>query len=157
MPLWIRAVFASADNRLLGRAKAAVSADKTIRIVGEAQEAEQTVALVRRERPALLILDLDLPPEGGLAALGKVLRRNPRTKVLMIDASEDKGRVLGVTKAGASGYMLEEAIPAHLAKAIRVMAAGEAWLSRKLAAIVVEELQRLARLLERRGQPRTTA
>ena len=69
--------------------------------------------------------------------------------MLAIDNQLDEAQVLRVTKAGSHGYMLGEALPAYLAKAVRVMAAGEAWLSRKLMAKVVEEIQRLARLRER--------
>jgi DNA-binding NarL/FixJ family response regulator len=96
-------------------------------------------------------VDLALPPAGGLPVLAQVRRRSPKTRVLAVDARLDEGRMLSVAKAGAHGYMLEEAIPAYLVKAIRVMAAGEVWLSRKLMAKVVVELQRLDRLQKEAG------
>ncbi len=51
-----------------------------------------------------------------------------------------------MAKAGACGYVPAEAVPAYLTKAIRSIAAGEAWFSRKLAAKIVDEFHRLARL-----------
>ena len=145
----IKVVLASDNNQLLDQAKAALAAEKAIKLVGVARGVREAVALVSHRRPTLLILDLTLPPAGGLPLLAPVRKRSPKTKVLAIDNQLDEARVLRVTKAGSHGYMLGEALPAYLAKAVRVMAAGEAWLSRKLMSKVVEELQRLVRLRER--------
>lgn len=144
MPL-LTTVLASDNRQILDRARAGLAADKAVRTVRVAQEGEGVLRLVRRRRPALLVVDLALPPGGGLAVLTQVRRQSRKTRVLVIDQQLDEGRALQVAKAGAHGYMLEEAIPAYLAKAVRVMAAGEAWFSRRLMARVVEELQRLAR------------
>ena len=145
----IMVVLASANSQLLDQARAGLAAEKTIKIIGEAGGGREAVQLVSKRRPRFLLLDLALPPAGGLPVLAHVRRRSPKTRVLAIDARLDEGRVLRVTKAGAHGYMLGEAIPAYLAKAIKVMAAGEVWLSRKLMGIVVAELQRLVRLPKR--------
>lgn len=139
-------VLASANSQLLDRARAGLAAEKTIKIVGEARDGREAVRLVSQRRPRFLLVDLVLPPAGGLPVLAQVRRRSPKTRVLAVDARLDEGRVMRVAKAGAHGYMLEEAIHTYLAKAIRVMAAGEVWLSRKLMWMVVEELQRLVRL-----------
>lgn len=147
-------VLASDNNQLLDRARVGLAAEKTVKIVGETREGKETVALVSQRRPALLVIDLALPPSGGLPVLAQVRKRSPKTRVLAIDDRLDEQRVLRVAKAGAYGYMLGEAIPTHLGKAVRVMAAKEAWLSRKLMARVVDELQRLVRLRHRARQRR---
>jgi len=142
----IMVLLASANSQLLDQARAGLAAEKAIKIVGEAGGAREAVHLVSQRRPRFLLLDLALPPAGGLPVLAQIRRRSPKTRVLAVDARLDEERVMRVAKAGAHGYMLEEAIPAYLVKAIRVMAAGEVWLSRKLMAMVVAELQRLVRL-----------
>ena len=147
-------VLASANSQLLDQARAGLAAEKTIKIIGEAGGGREAVQLVSKRRPRFLLLDLALPPAGGLPVLAQVRRRSPKTRVLAVDARLDEGRVMKVAKAGAHGYMLGEAIPAYLGKAIRVMAAGEVWLSRKLMAMVVTELQRLVRLPGRAGPRR---
>ena len=151
MPTLIRVALASDNSQLLDRAKAGLAAEKAIRIVGEARGGRQAVHLVTQGRPTLLLLDLALPPAGGIPLLAQVRKRSPKTRVLAIDDQLDEGRVLRVAKGGAYGYMLGEAVPAYLPKAVRVMAAGEVWLSRMLMGKVIGELQRLVRLHERAG------
>jgi len=147
-------VLASDNSELLNRARVGLAAEKAVKIIGETRRGRETVALVSQRRPTLLVIDLALPPSGGLPVLAQVRKRSPKTRVLAIDEHLDEQRVLRVAKAGAYGYMLGEAIPTHLGKAVRVMAAKEAWLSRKLMARVVDELQRLVRLRRRAGQRR---
>lgn len=142
-------VLASDNSELLNRARVGLAAEKSVKIVGETRGGRETVVLVSQRRPTLLVIDLALPPSGGLPVLAQVRKRSPKTRVLAIDDHLDEQRVLRVAKAGAYGYMLGEAIPAYLAKAVRVMAAKEAWLSRKLMGSIVEELQRLVRLRNR--------
>lgn len=149
VPPLIKVVLASDNSRLIEQARGALATEKTIQIVAEVQEKKQFLDLLRRRRPTLTIIDLALPPAGAHPVLPQIRRRSPRTKVLAIDNRLDEGRVLGAVKAGVHGYMLEEAVPGYLPKAVRVMAAGEAWLSRKLTGKVVAELQRLARLQQR--------
>jgi len=151
MPSVIKVALASDNSQLLDRAKAGLAAEKAIRIVGEAREGRQAVRLVTRGRPTLLLLDLALPPAGGIPLLAQVRKRSPKTRVLTIDGQLDEARVLRAAKGGAYGYMLGEAIPGYLPRAVRAMAAGEVWLSRKLMGKVIGELQRLVRLQGRAG------
>ena len=151
----ITLVVASANRPLLDQAQAGLTGEQGIKLVGEARDGKEVALLVTRRRPTLLLLDLALPPAGGHLVLAPIRTGSPKTRVLAIDARLDEGRMLRVAKAGAHGYMLREAIPAYLPKALRVMAAGEVWLGRKLMAKVVEELQRLLRLQARaRGDGR---
>jgi len=147
----IKVALASDNSQLLDRARAGLAAEKAIRIVGEAREGRQAVRLVTRGRPTLLLLDLALPPAGGIPLLAQVRKRSPKTRVLTIDGQLDEERVLRAAKGGAYGYMLGEAIPGYLPRAVRAMAAGEVWLSRKLMGKVIGELQRLVRLQGRAG------
>lgn len=153
----IKVALASDSSQVVGQARAALATEEAITIAGEARGGEQALHLVHHRRPTLLLLDLALPLAGGHALIAQVRERRARTRVLAIDNQLDEGEVLRVAKMGAHGYMLEEAIPAYLAKAVRVMAAGEVWFSRKLMGKVVEELQRLVRVEERAGVRRGRA
>ncbi len=147
----IKLVLASANLQLLEAAKASLAAAPAIKLVGEARGGRQALQLVSQRRPTLLIVDLTLPPTGGLPFLVQVRRRSPKTRVLTIDDELDEGQALRVAKAGTYGYMVAAAIPAQLAKAVRCIASGEAWFSRKLMAKVWDELQLLVRLQVRAG------
>lgn len=142
----ITLVIASDNRQLIDQVRAVLGAAKVASIVGEARKSREAVAMVSRRRPALLLLDLALAPATTSTLLADVRKRSPKTRVLAIDDRLDEERVLRAAKAGAHGYMLWEAIPAYLSKAVGVMAAGEAWFSRKLMGRLILELQRLVRL-----------
>lgn len=154
MPSPVMVILASNNGQLLDQARAGLAAEKAIRIVGEARGGKETVALVSQRRPTLLVVDMALPPAGGLPVVAQVRKGSPKTRVLAIDDRLNEQRVLKLAKAGAYGYMLGDAIPGYLAKAVRVMAAGEVWLSRKLMGRLVEELERLVQLRARAGRRR---
>ncbi len=141
----IKVVLASANLELLEAAKAALGRERAIKLVGEARGARQALQLVSQRRPTLFIVDLALPPAGGLLVLARVRRRSPKTRALTIDEALDERQALRVAKAGAYGYMLAKAVPGYLAKAVRCMDAGEVWFSRKLTAKIVDEFHRLGR------------
>ena len=156
MPRLMTMALASDNTQFLTQARTRLARERAVRIVGEAREAREAAALVTHRRPTLVLLDVALPPAGGLPILRQIRKRSPKTRTLVIDARFDEGRVLRVAKAGAHGYMVAEAVPGYLAKAVRVMAAGEVWFSRKLMGKVVDELQRLVRIrgiITRRQKP----
>ncbi len=143
----VTVVFASANGQLLNAAKEILAATSDIQLVGEARGAIEVIPLVSKRRPTLLIIDLALPPAGALPLLAQVRKRGVGgPMVLTIDEGLDERRALQVAKAGAHGYMAAEAVPAYLTEAIRTITAGKAWFSRKLAAKIVDELQRLGRV-----------
>jgi len=133
---------------LLDQAKAALAAKKAIRVACAAESIEPLIELLSR-RPDVLILD---PPAGGGQVLLRVRARSSGTRLLAIDAGLDERRLLRAIKAGAVGYMVEEAIPASLPRTVKAVAAGEARLSRRLMGRVVEEFQRLAQREARKGR-----
>ncbi len=143
----VTVVFASANGQLLNAAKEILAATSDIQLVGEARGAIEVIPLVSKRRPTLLIIDLALPPAGALPLLAQVRKHGVGgPMVLTIDEGLDERRALQVAKAGAHGYMAAEAVPAYLTEAIRTITVGKAWFSRKLAAKIVDELQRLGRV-----------
>lgn len=150
----IKVGLAAVRQPVVDALEAGLATARGIKIVGEAHTALETLKLVSRGRPALLIVDLAIPPIGGLAILGGVRQRSPRTRVLVIDDKLNEQRALETAKEGGYGYMLADAVPVYLAKAIRCMGAGEAWFSRKLTASIVDEFYRLIRLHAHRGERR---
>jgi len=110
-------------------------------VVGAAASAEEAAALVARERPDVVLLDLELPGADGVAALPDLLAAAPGVRVLVFTAYATDERVLGAIRAGAGGYLLKGAATAEIAQAIRQVRAGASALDPRVAATVVTALR----------------
>ena len=98
---------------------------------GEASTGEQAVALARRERPDVLLMDVRMPVLDGIEATRRITA-DPRTagvRVLVLTTFDIDQYVFAALRAGASGFLLKDATPEELLAAIRIVAAGEALLA----------------------------
>ena len=98
---------------------------------GEASTGEQAVALARRERPDVLLMDVRMPVLDGIEATRRITG-DPRTsgvRVLVLTTFDIDQYVFAALRAGASGFLLKDAAPEELLAAIRIVAAGEALLA----------------------------
>ena len=136
----IRVVVAD-DQTLVRRAlRVLVEREPDIELAGEAADGDQTLELVRTTRPDVLLLDIRMPGPDGLAVL-RAIRADPglaQTRVVMVTTFETDEYVLGAVQAGASGFVLKDADPADLVRAVRAAAAGDALLSPSATRRLVE-------------------
>lgn len=106
-------------------------------VVGAVGNAAAAVEAVGLHKPDVVLLDLELPGTDGLTALPGLLEAAPKTQVVVFTAYCDEERVVRALRAGARGYLLKGAATAELARAIRTVFAGEAYLEPGVAARVV--------------------
>jgi DNA-binding NarL/FixJ family response regulator len=95
-------------------------------VVGEAADGEEAVRLARELRPAVILMDLNMPGKNGIEATREVLEENPNAGVLVLTMLEDDDSVFAAMRAGASGYLLKGAHQDEVLRAIRAVANGEA-------------------------------
>lgn len=112
--------------------------DGTIRVVAEASDGEEAVALVAREQPDVAVFDIQMPRLTGLEAARKVKKDFPNTRILMLTAYEDEPYIFAALQAGASGYLLKTAGSEELVHAVRAVAGGETALSPAVAKKLVQ-------------------
>jgi DNA-binding NarL/FixJ family response regulator len=106
-----------------------------VRVVGSSPSASGAIEPLRQLGPDVVLLDLDLGDEDGLAWLPRLAEAAPRAAVLILTALRDRARDEGALRAGARGLLLKDAPPEVLLKAIRSVAAGALWFDpRALAA-----------------------
>ncbi|MFB7471936.1 response regulator [Kitasatospora sp. NPDC056184] len=124
-----------ADDEELVRAglRAVLEAQGDLRVVGEASDGAEAVALARRLRPHVVLMDVRMPGLDGLAATRELVRdgaapggRAP--KVLVVTTFEVDDYVYQALRAGADGFLLKRTRPAEIAQAVRLVAAGESLL-----------------------------
>jgi len=111
-----------------------------IEIVGDAADGAEAVELAERLRPTVVLMDLVMPKLDGVEAMRALNERVPGTRVIILTSYIDDDRLLPAIRAGAAGYLLKNAEPQELARAIRTAAAGEALIDPSVAARLVERL-----------------
>jgi DNA-binding NarL/FixJ family response regulator len=121
------------DDQALIRAglNALVDSEDDMRVVGEAATGEDAVALVRAERPDVVLMDVRMPGRDGLWATRAIVA-DPAlagTRIVVVTTFELDELVSEAIVAGASGYVVKDADPVDLLRAVRVVAAGDALLS----------------------------
>jgi two-component system, NarL family, invasion response regulator UvrY len=105
---------------------------KNIEIIGEASSGEIAIDLVRELKPDIVIMDIKMPGIGGFEATRRLLKNNPKIKVLIITICEDYFLFSNVLSAGASGYISKDASAKEILEAIRSIYDGKRFISGKL-------------------------
>lgn len=124
--------------------RADIEADGRARVVAEAADADSAIATALRERPDLVLMDLNMPGLPGTTAIRRISEELPTIRLLVLSASAAEPDVLEAVKAGASGYLLKSATGAELKRAVQQVARGEPVFSASLAALVLGEFRRVA-------------
>ena len=96
-----------------------------IEVVGEAGTAADAVQMAERVRPDVVLLDLELPDAGGLAALADIKVRAPRTSVLVVTMHDEPRLVRQAVEGGAAGYVLKGVGRRELLASVRAVRDGE--------------------------------
>jgi DNA-binding NarL/FixJ family response regulator len=108
----------------------------------EAATFEEVVAQVDRGCPDIALIDLELPPDGGVRAVS-LLSRVCSTHTIVWSFAPTQETVLAAVRAGADGYLRKEISPTGLVRSLRGVVAGEAPLSRDLATMMIEAIHGL--------------
>ena len=109
-------------------------------IVGEASDGAEAVAAAERQPPDVVLMDLVMPNVDGVTAMRQLRDRVPQARVIVLTSFLDDDRLLPAIRAGAAGYLLKNAQPQEVARAIRTAHAGEALLDPAVAARLVDTL-----------------
>jgi DNA-binding NarL/FixJ family response regulator len=139
-----------ADDQALIRAgfAALVDAEADMTVVGQAATGREAVAIARRARPDVVLMDIRMPDGDGLWATREIVRTPDleHCHVVVVTTFELDDYVADAVRAGASGFLVKDTEPAELLRAVRVAAAGDALLSpgptRRLLARVAGGLRR---------------
>ena len=103
--------------------------ENDLQVVGEAEDGRQAVALVKKLRPAVVLMDIAMPRLNGLEATRQVLQALPATKVLMLSAHSDDAYVKNATESGAVGFLLKQTSAHDVCRAIREVHQGKTFFS----------------------------
>jgi two-component system, NarL family, response regulator NreC len=124
--------------------KALLSAEPDFNVVGEVEDGLNTISLVERLNPDILVLDLIMPGMNGLEVTHSLNSRGSKTGIVILSMQNCDAYVCQALKFGAKAYVLKEAPPEELIKAIREVMAGRSYLCSALAAtaLIQEKVQK---------------
>ncbi len=112
-----------------------------LEVVGEAEDGARAVELAIDLRPDVVVMDLLMPIQDGIAATAAIKAAAPEVEVVALTSFVEEGRVIAAIEAGASGFLLKDADADDLAAAIRAAAAGEVHLDPAVAGIVARRMR----------------
>jgi DNA-binding NarL/FixJ family response regulator len=102
-------------------------------IAGEAQDGRQAVALAKKFRPDVVLMDIAMPLLNGLEATRQILKDFPAAKVLMLSAHSDDAYVNNATESGAMGFLLKQTSAHDVCRAIREVHKGKTFFSTSIS------------------------
>lgn len=112
-----------------------------VEVIAEAADAEDTIAKVGEHVPDVVVMDVNMPKGGGLAATRAVRTGYPSVQVIVLTIHDDDEYVGELLRAGARGYLLKDADPANIVDAIRQVHQGEGYLAQGLMGKAISQLQ----------------
>ncbi len=118
-----------------------LSLDQELEIIGEANNGQQAVELVKDLGPDVVLMDLLMPVMDGIAAIKVIRSQYPTTEVIALTSVLEDASVSGAVRAGAIGYLLKDADADELRRAIKAAAAGQVQLSPKAAERLMREIR----------------
>ena len=120
-----------------------LEARKTIRVLATVGSGEELWKTLRAHgRPQIVLMDVELPGEGGIELTRALHEKHPEVRVVMLTAFSDSERVFAALKAGAVGYLLKNVAPDEIRATVERAAAGEPMLSGEIAGRVLREFER---------------
>ena len=103
-----------------------------LEVVGEAKNGREAVALVKKLRPKVVLMDVAMPVLNGILATRQLLKAVPATKVLMLSAHSDEAYVEAAVSSGAMGYLVKQSSAGQVCRAIRDVHKGNSFFSSSL-------------------------
>ncbi|OZV80439.1 DNA-binding response regulator [Micromonospora echinospora] len=119
-----------------------LEAEDDIEVVGEASDGRQAVDLAARQRPDVVLMDVEMPGTDGLEATRRIVAADTGPAVLILTTFDRDDYLFAALQAGASGFLLKNGTPEALIDAVRVVARGDALLAPEITRRVIATFAR---------------
>lgn len=119
-----------------------LSGEEDFEVIGEATNGREAVELCSALKPDVVVMDVTMHELNGIEATRRIMESLPRTRVLALSMHKDSVYVREILRAGASGYLLKDAMESDLISAVRAIARGEGYLSPGVSESVLTDYRR---------------
>ena len=127
-----------------------------MKVVAEAGSVRQAIIRAARERPEVIVMDVQLPDGSGIEACRAIRADMPETKLLMLTGIADDEAVMASIMAGASAFLLKTSSGEEIANAIERVAGGDSLLDPGVTRKVLEQVRQMAAAGQKDDEPKLT-
>lgn len=124
--------------------KMVLETDPEIKLIAEATDGQETLELIEKEEPDVLIVDIRMPLMNGLEVTRKVKKANPNMKVLVLTMHDDSEYILKSLEYGADGYLLKDTNKNEFIKAVHLVYNGQKYYSGDISSTIVNSYLNVA-------------
>src|SRR5215510_6877149 len=114
--------------------------EKDLKVVSRCLNGDEALKAIRRHRPDILVLDIQMPAKDGLVVLREMRKEKLPTRVVILTATLDEEGLTEAVRLGVRGLVLKELAPKFLVECIRQVYAGALWLEKRLVGSALEKL-----------------
>lgn len=115
-----------------------LGAEDDLDVVGEASNGAEAIDLAARLQPDVILMDVRMPGLDGIEATRRIVAANPDSRIIILTTFDLDEYAFGALRAGASGFLLKDALPNELTSAIRAVHAGDAAVSTRVTKRMLE-------------------
>jgi len=119
--------------------RALLSLNNDIEILGEAETGQEAIKKASELSPDVIIMDIAMPDMDGIEATRRIMKENPKAKVLILSQYNAPEYILSAIKAGSTGFVPKRALGSELVTAIRSVNRGESFLHPSAASAVIKD------------------
>ncbi len=136
-------VMIAEDQQVIRRAFAAMlNLESDMKVVAQAADGAEAIELARQWRPDIILMDLQMPRVGGIAAMKRILVDVPSVQIIVLTTFDRDELVFEAISAGAQAYLLKDASEAEILETVRAVKRGESRISPNIARKVFDEFRR---------------
>ena len=135
----IRVLIADDHKIMLAGLRSLLEKQTDFDVVAEAENGRKAVQMAEEKKPDVVVMDVSMPDLNGIEATKQIIESLPETRVIALSMHSDKRFVMGMLRAGASGYLLKDCASQELATAIRQVAGGKKYLSPEITGVVIDD------------------
>jgi DNA-binding NarL/FixJ family response regulator len=111
-----------------------IEEDEGLTVVGEASDGETALAMIKRLKPDVAVLDIDMPKMDGLAVGREVAKQKLKTEIIFLTFHSDEDLFRAAVEIGSKGYILKDSAWQEIVAGVRAVAAGRPYLSSAITA-----------------------
>lgn len=128
-----------------------VEADPKLKVVGEAADGEAALAQIQELKPAIAVVDVDMPRLDGLGVAREIRKRRLPVEVVFLTIHGEEDVFHAAMDLGSKGYLLKDSAATEIVQALRAVAEGNYYVTPSLAAHLVQRRSRTREFAERTG------
>src|SRR5688572_11702729 len=138
LPFKKRVMIVEDDQEIRNSFSLIVNSSQRFMVVGAYGDCEEAISSLNRDKPEIVLMDIELPGMNGIRGTQIIKDKSPNTEVIMVTVYEDSELVFEALKAGASGYITKSANYMELLSALEEIIRGGAPMSSRIARMVID-------------------